>query len=158
MATKAELIKQRDELQARIDAMPDSPELNGRALDGESIFYLNDALEISDDVETGSVSDEWFYTNGNYYLSESVAKRATDYYKKWGQFNRVAFELMEGEPELNWMDDSQTKHYAYYSHESNQWLLGWTDCWNMEACNHVFARKESAQRLVDWANENMPEG
>lgn len=151
---KAELKAKIEALQAEYDAMPDEVVLNARADKDQKYFYLNTASRVFYQLEETVGADRNFHNIGNYYLSETVANRAADYYKKWGQFNRVAFELMGGEPEVDWSDAGDTHKYCVlHDSQRNEWRV---ESWRflVKGAGHYFTNNKTAQRLVDWANEN----
>lgn len=155
--TKQELKAQIEKLQSEYDAMPDDVVFNQRAVSGQCYGYLSSenvhhcVEDLLDEV------DLKHWELGNYYLTRSSAERAAAYYKKWGQFNRVAFELMEGEPIVELTDTYEVKRYVYFDVQGSQWLVSSANG-DYSAGEHYFRNQSTAQSLADWANQNMPEG
>lgn len=129
MTTKEELQKQVNELQAKLDAMPDDkPKSAGRwkpELGGE-YFLISGYGKIGEDVWQNSHGDDKAYALANVYRTQEEAQAALDQQLATVRvLDRIAELNAEQGWVCDWGDSYQSKNFIRFNHADEKLSSGW---------------------------------
>ena len=119
--------KQKQELQELIDSLSTMEvEPDDRQKKGEIYYYIGDIGQIMSATECNSLSDNYRYEIGNYYLTPEDAEKAERRIKLFRLLDR--FSRQHGWTDDIWRDDSISKHFIFFDRIYNRIKIGFGWC------------------------------
>ena len=110
-----ELAKRKQELQEVIESLK-AMEANqiGRAKYGRAYWYVDEIGQIVSTTECDTLSDNYRYESGNYYLTSEDAERAEKQIRLYRLLDR--FSRQNGWTDELWKNSITGKHYIYFDY------------------------------------------
>lgn len=120
-----ELAKRKQELQEFIESLK-AMEANqiGRAKYGRAYWYVDEIGQIVSTTECDTLSDNYRYESGNYYLTSEDAERAEKQIRLFRLLDR--FSRQNGWTDELWEDGNLWKWYIYCGHCGRTTETGFT--------------------------------
>ena len=142
-----ELEQRKQELKELVESLKAvEAEQNSRAKHGGLYWYIGDIGQIMSCTECNSLSDNYRYEIGNYYLTPEDAEKAERRIKLFRLLDR--FSRQNGWTDELWGNKENSKFFIYFNYLYNQTIIG-DKCYTANVSGVDFISEAVAQQAVN---------